>query len=92
MGYSGIDADRLPCHEHVEGSEALGAREGTTYRGAAVVAYPIQRHFDLKPSYSSRTGIEQRAEREGSDRPWNEREYIRGLVEKHDRRCDLLAR
>ena len=65
-------------HEHVEGSEAIGAREGTTYRGAAVVAYPIQRHFDIKRSYSSRTGEQSNVLSEnGSDRPWNEREYIR---------------
>ena len=65
-------------HEHVEGSEAYGARPGTTYRGAAVAAYPIQRHFDLKRSYSSATGEQSNVLSENaSDRPWNEREYIR---------------
>jgi hypothetical protein len=65
-------------HEHVEGSEAYGQREGTTYRGAAVAAYPIERHFDIKRSYSGATGEQSNVLSEnGSDRPWYQRDYIR---------------
>lgn len=65
-------------HEHVAGSEEFAAREGTTYRGAAVAAYPIQAHFDLKRGYSAATGEQSNTLSENmSDRPWHERDYIR---------------
>ncbi|MAO83225.1 MAG: hypothetical protein CMH50_04970 [Myxococcales bacterium] len=65
-------------HEHVEGSEAFGARPGTTYRGAAVAAFPIERHFDVKRSYNPGTGEQTNVLMEnGSDRPWDQREWMR---------------
>lgn len=51
---------------------------GQKYYGAPVVAFPIKSHFDIQRGYSASTGEETNVISENSsDRPWNEREYIR---------------
>lgn len=51
---------------------------GHKYYGSPVIAYKIDGHFDIRRNYSATTGetgnvIEENA----SDRPWNEREFVR---------------
>jgi|APLak6261679142_1056127.scaffolds.fasta_scaffold00076_42 hypothetical protein len=51
---------------------------GQKYYGAPVVAFPIQSHFDIQRGYSNSTGEQTNVISENSsDRPWNQREYIR---------------
>ncbi len=46
--------------------------------GTVVAAYRIVSHFDVRRAYNSSTGEEMNVvEENSSDRPWNEREYIR---------------
>ena len=48
------------------------------YRGSAVVAFPIQGHFDVQRGYSAVTGEETNEIVENtSDREWYERDYMR---------------
>lgn len=49
-----------------------------TPNGTIVAAYAIQKHFDIRRSYNPQTGEEQNVvEENDSDRPWNERHYMR---------------
>jgi Met-zincin len=51
---------------------------GQKYYGAPVVAFPIVSHFDIQRGYNPATGEQTNVIAENStDRPWNEREYIR---------------
>jgi len=51
---------------------------GQKYYGAPIVAFPIQSHFDIQRGYNPATGEPTNVISENtSDRPWNEREYIR---------------
>ena len=51
---------------------------GQKYYGAPVVAFPIVSHFDIQRGYNPATGEQTNVVSENaSDRPWNEREYIR---------------
>lgn len=51
---------------------------GHKYYGAPVVAYHIDDHFDIQRNYNPSTGETGNVIQENSsDRPWNEREYIR---------------
>jgi hypothetical protein len=51
---------------------------GHKYYGAPVVAYPIERHFDIQRTYNASTGETTNVIAENTvDRPWNEREFIR---------------
>ncbi len=55
--------------------ECLG---GQPYYGAPVVAFPILSHFDIQREYDPSTGETTNVISENtSDRPWNEREFIR---------------
>jgi hypothetical protein len=56
-----------------------GACEGGhPYFGSPVVAFPIEKHFDIQRGYSPSTGEQTNVISENAtDRPWNEREYIR---------------
>ena len=48
------------------------------YYGSPVVAFPIEKHFDIQRGYSPSTGEQTNVISENdTDRPWNEREYIR---------------
>ena len=44
---------------------------------APIVAYAIQKHFDIRRSYDPRTGEETNVIEENMERPWYEREYMR---------------
>ncbi len=51
---------------------------GQKYYGAPVVAFPILSHFDIQRGYNAGTAEPTNVVSENtSDRPWNEREYIR---------------
>lgn len=51
---------------------------GQKYYGAPVVAFAIKSHFDIARGYNPATGEQTNVVSENSsDRPWNEREYIR---------------
>lgn len=51
---------------------------GHPYYGAPVVIYPIAKQFDIQRGYNPATGETTNVINENaSDRPWNEREYIR---------------
>lgn len=51
---------------------------GQKYYGAPVVAFPILAQFDIQRGYNPATGEETNVISENmSDRPWNQREYIR---------------
>jgi len=51
---------------------------GQQYWGAPVVAFPIESHFDIQRSYNPSTGEQGNTIVENSsDRPWNQREFIR---------------
>jgi len=53
-------------------------RDPKLYKGAPVVAYKIQSHVDVQRGYNARTGEQNNIIQENtSDRPWNEREFIR---------------
>ncbi|MCC7380833.1 MAG: zinc-dependent metalloprotease [Deltaproteobacteria bacterium] len=52
--------------------------EGRDFFGAPVVAFDIISHFDIQREYNRTTGVESNVIVENtSDRPWNEREYVR---------------
>ncbi len=51
---------------------------GQKYYGAPIVAYPIEKHFDIQRTYNPSTGETTNVIVENAmDRPWNEREFIR---------------
>ncbi len=51
---------------------------GQKYFGSPVVAFPITAHFDIQREYNPATGEQSNVVSENmSDRPWNQREYIR---------------
>jgi hypothetical protein len=51
---------------------------GQVYYGSPLVAYPIQSQFDIQRNYNAATGETGNVISENaSDRPWNQREYIR---------------
>ncbi len=51
---------------------------GHKYYGAPVVAYPIEKHFDIQRTYNPSTGETTNVITENmTDRAWNEREFIR---------------
>ncbi len=59
--------------------DANGAcKGGQKFYGSPVVAFPIVSHFDIQRGYNPATGEATNVVSENaSDRPWNEREYIR---------------
>ena len=74
-------------YEIVSGTDGKGnvakpkLNDGTTpvlNDGIIVAMYPITSHFDIRRAYNSATGEEQNVLVENStDRPWNEREFVR---------------
>ena len=52
--------------------------EGRDFFGSPVAAFPIESHFDIQREYNRTTGVETNVISENTtDRPWNERQYIR---------------
>jgi hypothetical protein len=65
------------AYERVEDSDGRGLGRATQ-DGVIVVAYPIESHFDIVRQYNPTTGEEINViEENTTDRPWNEREYMR---------------
>ena len=65
------------AYERINGSDGKGLG-GPTNDGIIVVAYEIEKHFDVANDYNSVTGEKINVVRENdSDRPWYEREYVR---------------
>jgi hypothetical protein len=65
------------AYERIEGSDGKGAGSATN-DGVIVVAFKIEKHFDIVRAYNPTTGEEINVIEENStDRPWYEREYMR---------------
>jgi len=60
-------------YENVSDSGA----DGEPTAGAAVLAYRIEKHFDIRRSYDPTTGEESNVIEENTEQPWYEREYMR---------------
>ncbi|MEM7675625.1 MAG: hypothetical protein AAF449_06440, partial [Myxococcota bacterium] len=64
-------------YEFIPYAEGL-TDEGRDFFGAPVAAFPILSHFDIQREYNRTTGVETNVISENTtDRPWNERQYIR---------------
>ncbi len=64
-------------YEFVPYAEGL-TDEGRDFFGSPVAAFPIESHFDIQREYNRTTGVETNVISENTtDRPWNERQYIR---------------
>ncbi len=66
----------LRSYENVEGSTTEVNPDGSI-EGTPVLAYAIERHFDIRRSYDPRTGEESNVVMENVERPWYDREFIR---------------
>lgn len=65
------------AYERVDGTDGRGLG-GPTQDGVIVVAYPIEKHFDIVRAYNPTTGEQLNIIEENTvDRPWYEREYMR---------------
>ncbi|MBK8170563.1 MAG: zinc-dependent metalloprotease [Sandaracinaceae bacterium] len=65
-------------YEWINGAEGTGITGEATETGAAVAMYAIESHFDIRREYNSTTGEESNVVVENSsDRPWNQRDYMR---------------
>ena len=65
-------------YDWVAGSEPEGIGGSTSQFGAAIAAYRITSHFDIRREYNPVTGEEQNVIVENStDRPWYDRQYMR---------------
>lgn len=69
-------------YERIDNSDGKGAALGTTGAiandGVIVVAFPIEKHFDIQNAYNSTTGEELNIVNENTtDRPWYERKFMR---------------
>jgi hypothetical protein len=64
-------------YERIEGTDGRGAG-GPTQDGVVVAVYAIESHFDIVRAYNPTTGEQLNVlEENTTDRPWNEREYLR---------------
>lgn len=64
------------CETDVNGKRTC--TPGRQYYGNPVFVWPITKHFDVQRGYNPATGEETNVISENaSDRPWNEREYVR---------------
>lgn len=71
----GADNKGIPNSE-VPGSTDKNVKK--VANGTIVAAYKITSHFDIRRAYNPQTGEEQNVVEENTtDRPWNEREYMR---------------
>jgi hypothetical protein len=76
-----ISEDQLiarKAYQIADGEDDKGSQLAKTPNGTIVAAYKIQSHFDIRRDYNSSTGEENNVIVENtSDRPWQDREYIR---------------
>jgi len=65
------------AYERVDSAEGWGVG-GATSEGQVVMAFNIEKHFDVVRAYNPTTGEQLNIlEENASDRPWDEREYMR---------------
>ena len=65
------------AYERIANSDGKGVG-GKTEEGVIVVAYPIEKHFDIVQGYNPTTGEQLNILEENAiDRPWYERQYMR---------------
>lgn len=82
--------------EKVEGGDDK-AQKGEDYRGEVIAAYRIQSHFDIQRQYNPSTGEQTNVIVENSsDRPWQQRQYMRvdwskNLVTNYDLDFEVKA-
>src|SRR5262249_1884102 len=67
----------LRAFEHVGGSEDYYWRDPAHYEGQPLAAWPIKGHFDIIRDYNAVTGEQKNSIVESTERPWNEREFMR---------------
>jgi hypothetical protein len=66
------------AYQIADGEDDKGGAFAKTPNGTIVAAYKIQSHFDIRRDYNAQTGEETNVIVENtSDRPWQDREYIR---------------
>lgn len=66
--YEGVDAADAPT--------GVGVEDGAYY-GAPLLAYRIDKHFDIRRRYDPSTGEESNVIEENTERPWYERDFMR---------------
>lgn len=65
-------------YELIEGGNPGSGPDAEVDFGQPVAAYRIEKHFDIRRAYNPSTGEEQNViEENDTDRPWNERQYMR---------------
>jgi hypothetical protein len=64
-------------YEQVAGSEDAYKQDPSTYEGQPVAAWPITSQFDIIRQYNPTTGEETNQIVESTERPWNQREFLR---------------
>ena len=65
------------AYEQIAGSEDAYKQDPAKYAGQPLAAWPIKSQFDIIRDYNSTTGEETNKIIESTERPWNEREFIR---------------
>ncbi|MDB4967757.1 MAG: MoxR-like ATPase [Myxococcales bacterium] len=65
------------AYEQVADSEDAYKQDPAKYAGQPLAAWPIKNQFDIIRDYNSTTGEESNKIIESTERPWNEREFIR---------------
>jgi hypothetical protein len=65
------------AYEQIAGSEDQFAKDPESYVGQPLAAWPIKSQFDIIRDYNSTTGEQTNKIIESTERPWNEREFIR---------------
>ena len=65
------------AYEQIAGSEDAYKQDPSKYAGQPVAAWPISGQFDIIRDYNSTTGEESNKIIESTERPWNQREFIR---------------
>ncbi|MFH0903272.1 MAG: zinc-dependent metalloprotease, partial [Pseudomonadota bacterium] len=58
-------------------TRSTAGNQADLYYGAPIVAFAIDKHFDIRRSYDHRTGEETNVIEENTEKPWYEREYMR---------------
>ncbi|HEY0840998.1 MAG TPA: hypothetical protein VGD74_12485, partial [Vulgatibacter sp.] len=65
-------------YERIQGSDGKGSGKGRgANEGVIAAMFRIQKHFDIRRAYNPTTGEELNVIDENTDRPWNERRYMR---------------
>ena len=65
------------AYEQIQGSEDAYRQDPAKYAGQPLAAWPIKSQFDIIRDYNATTGEETNRIIESTERPWNEREFIR---------------